>query len=88
VAASETEVRVERILAGQSAARDRGVHWGGSRRGRRIKVTGEHLTDMANDLMARADHYERLKARYLSAARHPWLPIESELPGCDHLSHY
>jgi DNA invertase Pin-like site-specific DNA recombinase len=41
VAAYETEVRAERILAGPSAARDRGVHWGGSRRGRRIKVTGE-----------------------------------------------
>ena len=33
VAAYETEVRAERILAGQSAARDRGVHWGGSRAG-------------------------------------------------------
>jgi hypothetical protein len=38
-----TEVRAERILAGQSAARDRGVHWGGSARGRRIKVTGEQV---------------------------------------------
>jgi DNA invertase Pin-like site-specific DNA recombinase len=44
VAAYETEVRAERILAGQSAARERGVHWGGSARGRRIKVTGEQVT--------------------------------------------
>jgi DNA invertase Pin-like site-specific DNA recombinase len=43
VAAYETEVRAERIPAGQSAARDRGVHWGGSARGRRIKVTGEQV---------------------------------------------
>ena len=43
VAASETEVRAERILAGQAAARERGVHWGGSRRGRRIKVTVEQI---------------------------------------------
>lgn len=43
VAAYETEVRAERILAGQSAARDRGVHRGGSARGRRIKVTGEQV---------------------------------------------
>ena len=43
VAAYETEVRAERILAGQSAARERGVHWGGSTRGRRIKVTGEQV---------------------------------------------
>ena len=39
----ETEVRAERILAGQSAARERGVHWGGSVRGRRIKVTAEQV---------------------------------------------
>jgi DNA invertase Pin-like site-specific DNA recombinase len=36
-------VRAERILAGQEAARERGVHWGGSRRGRRIKGTAEQL---------------------------------------------
>jgi len=44
VAAYETEVRAERILAGQAAARERGVHWGGSRRGRRIKVTAEQIS--------------------------------------------
>jgi DNA invertase Pin-like site-specific DNA recombinase len=43
VAVYETEVRAERILAGQSAARDCGVHWGGSARGRRIKVTIEQV---------------------------------------------
>ena len=43
VAAYETEVRAERILAGQAAARGRGVHWGGSRQGRRIKVTVEQV---------------------------------------------
>ena len=43
VAAYETEVRAERILAGRSGARDRGVHRGGSARGRRIKVTGEQV---------------------------------------------
>jgi DNA invertase Pin-like site-specific DNA recombinase len=43
VAAYETEVRAERILAGQAAARERGVHWGGSRQGRRIKVTVEQV---------------------------------------------
>jgi DNA invertase Pin-like site-specific DNA recombinase len=41
VAAYETEVRAERILAGETAARMRGVRWGGSTRGRRIKVTVE-----------------------------------------------
>jgi DNA invertase Pin-like site-specific DNA recombinase len=36
VAAYETDVRVERILAGQTAERMRGVRWGGSAQGRRI----------------------------------------------------
>jgi DNA invertase Pin-like site-specific DNA recombinase len=43
VAAYETEVRAERVLAGQAAARERGVHWGGSARGRRIKITVEQI---------------------------------------------
>jgi DNA invertase Pin-like site-specific DNA recombinase len=43
VAAYETEVRAERILAGQAAARLRGVRWGGSVRGRRVKVTVEQV---------------------------------------------
>jgi DNA invertase Pin-like site-specific DNA recombinase len=43
VAAYETEVRAERILAGQAAARMRGVRWGGSSTGRHIKVTAEQV---------------------------------------------
>ena len=41
VAAYETEVRAERIMAGQAAARDAGKSWGGSAKGRRLKVTAE-----------------------------------------------
>jgi DNA invertase Pin-like site-specific DNA recombinase len=41
VAAYETEVRAERIMAGQAAAREAGKVWGGSARGRRLKVTAE-----------------------------------------------
>ena len=41
VAAYETEVRAERIYAGQAAARAAGKRWGGSIKGRRIKVTEE-----------------------------------------------
>ena len=41
VAAYETEVRAERILAGQAAARAAGKTWGGSPKGRRLKVTAE-----------------------------------------------
>jgi DNA invertase Pin-like site-specific DNA recombinase len=41
VAAYETEVRAERVLAGQAAARAAGKTWGGSVKGRRLKVTSE-----------------------------------------------
>ena len=41
VAQYETEVRAERILAGQEAARAKGKTWGGGVKGRRIKVTPE-----------------------------------------------
>lgn len=43
VAAYENEVRSERIVAGQSAARAAGKRWGGSRKGRRLKVTEEQI---------------------------------------------
>ncbi len=43
VAAYETEVRGERIAAGQSVARANGKKWGGSNPGRRIKVSTEKI---------------------------------------------
>ena len=39
VAQYETEIRGERVRAGQAVARANGKRWGGSRRGRRVKVT-------------------------------------------------
>jgi DNA invertase Pin-like site-specific DNA recombinase len=39
----ENEVRSERILAGQASARATGKRWGGSMRGRRLKVTDEQI---------------------------------------------
>lgn len=39
VASYETEVRRERQTAGIAAARENGVTWGGSKKGRKIKVT-------------------------------------------------
>ena len=44
VAQYETEVRAERVLAGQAVARSRGKRWGGSKPGRRVKVTDEQVT--------------------------------------------
>ena len=43
VAAYENEVRSERIIAGQAAARANGKTWGGSEKGRRVKVTDEQV---------------------------------------------
>jgi DNA invertase Pin-like site-specific DNA recombinase len=41
VAQFETEVRAERVLAGQQVARAKGKRWGGSKAGRRWQVTPE-----------------------------------------------
>ena len=42
MAAYETEVRAERVIAGQKAARARGKKWGGSRKGvRKGKVASK-----------------------------------------------
>lgn len=46
VAAYETEVRAERVLAGQAAAREQGKTWGGSKPGRQITVTNEQKTQV------------------------------------------
>jgi DNA invertase Pin-like site-specific DNA recombinase len=43
VAAYENEVRSERIVAGQAVARAAGKTWGGSVKGRRVKVTLEQI---------------------------------------------
>ena len=43
VAAYENEVKSERIIAGQAVARANGKSWGGSRKGRRVKVTDEQV---------------------------------------------
>jgi DNA invertase Pin-like site-specific DNA recombinase len=44
VAQYETEVRAERVRAGQHAARKNGVTWGGSKPGWRWKVTDDQAT--------------------------------------------
>ncbi|WP_254509223.1 recombinase family protein [Anatilimnocola floriformis] len=43
VAQFETELRAERVLAGQAAARASGRTWGGSEKGRLISVTPEQI---------------------------------------------
>ena len=44
VAEYETEVRAERIAAGQAVARRKGKRWGGSKKGWRWKVSNEQTT--------------------------------------------
>jgi DNA invertase Pin-like site-specific DNA recombinase len=44
VAQYETEIRAERVLAGQAKARAEGKTWGGSAKGRRLKVTEEQIS--------------------------------------------
>ena len=39
VAQYETEVRGERVRAGRAVAKANGKRWGGSKKGRRVKVT-------------------------------------------------
>lgn len=43
VAAFESELKSERILAGQSAARESGKTWGGSQKGRLLKTTPQQI---------------------------------------------
>ena len=43
VAAFESELKSERIIAGQAVARERGVKWGGSQKGRLLKTTPQQI---------------------------------------------
>jgi DNA invertase Pin-like site-specific DNA recombinase len=55
VAQFETEVRAERIHAGLEAAREKGRKLGpahGSRKGKRLKVTPEHMTTVLREIGA------------------------------------
>ena len=47
VAAYETEIRAERVAAGQAVARKKGKRWGGSKKGWRWKVSPEQFTAIA-----------------------------------------
>src|SRR5271154_727525 len=58
-AAYETEVRAERILAGQAAAKERGIRWGGSIRGRRIRATVEQIAVIRRLRSARVEKSPR-----------------------------
>ena len=67
VAAYETEIRGERVRSGQAAARAAGKRWGGSRKGRRKKVTDEQV----RAIMAMRERGEKIAriARAVSLSR-------------------
>ena len=75
----ENEVRSERIIAGQAAARANGKTWGGSEKGRRVKVTDEqvrtiermHSEGATKAAMSRAPGYHGLLST-LCLAREPY----------------
>jgi len=67
MAAYETELRGERVKAGQDVARASGKKWGGSQKGRRIKVTDEQAK-IVKELKARGEKVASI-ARTVSLSR-------------------
>jgi len=67
VAAYETEVRGERVKAGQTAARAAGKRWGGSKKGRLLKVTDEQVQAIVA-MKAKGEKISRI-ARTVSLSR-------------------
>lgn len=66
VAQYETEVRAERVLAGQAAARAQGKTWGGSVKGRRLTVTAEQIATVRRMSSERAKVAAMARATGLS----------------------
>jgi DNA invertase Pin-like site-specific DNA recombinase len=81
VASYETEIRAERVQAGQAVARKNGKQWGGSKKGRLITVTseqramviamqGQKIARIARTVgLSRPTIYRLLEQRELVAAR-------------------
>ncbi len=67
VAAYENEVRSERVLAGQAAAKAAGKTWGGSKKGRRLSVTSEQIATIRR--MARDGESKVAMARATGLSR-------------------
>lgn len=78
MAAYETEIRGERVRAGQQAARAAGKKWGGSKKGRRVKVTDEQIRAII-DMKSRGEKIAGI-ARTVSLSR---LTIYRVLEQCE-----
>ena len=59
VAEFETEVRAERVIAGQQVARAKGKRWGGSKSGWHYKVKPEQL-EIIRDMAARGEKKSKI----------------------------
>ena len=81
MAAYETEVRGERIAAGQAVARANGKTWGGSQRGRRIKVKPEQERLVRQ--MKAAGEKVAVIARAVSLSRPTVYALLAESSGCE-----
>lgn len=67
VAEYETEVRAERVRAGQAVARSKGKRWGGSTKGRLLKVRPEQLATVL-EMVQRGEKIARV-ARAVGLSR-------------------
>ena len=67
VATYKTQVRGERVKAGQAAARAAGKRWGGSEKGRRFKVTDEQVKSIIS-MKTNGENVARI-ARAVSLSR-------------------
>ena len=77
VAQYETEVRAERVLAGQAVARANGKTWGGSKKGRRLHVTAEQVTTIRRMVKERAKIAAVARATGLSRQTvYQYLPVD------------
>ena len=81
VAAYENEVRAERIVAGQEAARANGKTWGGSVKGRRLKVTGEQVATIRR--MLEDGDSKAAMCRATGLSRPTVYSVLSEISGSD-----
>ena len=78
----ETELRAERIVAGQAAARAQGKRWGGSKAGRRTKRVPPEKVRVIES-MARQNESKAAMARVTGLSRNTIYSVLDELQGAE-----
>ena len=95
VAEYETEVRAERVAAGQAVARKKGKRWGGSKKGWRWKVTDDQLAAVHEmraagkpiAQIARVTGLSRPTIYRASGNRQRWRKVQTQAGREQHLPH-